>query len=286
MQEKACLASIRKQYSSLTRTERQIADYILSNDEAVAEMSVAELASASHTAGSAVIRFCKTMGYTGFSQFRLALARELAVCAIPLQFSLEAGDTNEKVMKKVFGAAVRTLKNTMSMLDFSKIEMLAGCFSQAERICIFGVGTSSPVVDDAQYRFLELGYSASGYTDILFMPVAAMNMKKGEIAIGISHSGRTKETLKAVKLAKEQEATVVAITSYRASPLAKMADYAMITYADDITYPVEAVSARLAHLCVIDALTVSLALRGGNEAAGRLSLKNQVLEEIRKETEE
>ena len=74
-----CLAAIRNQYEMLTRIERQIADYILNNSGQVLEMNVAEVAAAAGTAGSAVIRFCKKLGYTGFSQFRMALARELAV---------------------------------------------------------------------------------------------------------------------------------------------------------------------------------------------------------------
>jgi len=280
-----CLAAIRSQYPSLTRNERQIADYVLANSEAVVEMNVAELAEAAQTAGSAVIRFCKTIGYTGFSQFRLALAKELAARPAPLLPSLEAEGSSAQIARKVFSSGIRTLQNTAAMLDLDELEKLMGLLASASRICVFGVGTSAPIAEDSQYRFLQLGCPASCYTDILFMPVAAMNMKKGEVAIGISHSGRTEATLEAVRLAKAQGAATAAITSYRSSPLAQLVDYPLITYADDIAYPVEAVSARLAHLCMLDVLTVSLALRGGQEAANRLTLKNQILEHIRRKGE-
>lgn len=285
MQKEACLALVRNQYEGLTRIERQIADYVLENSEKTAEMNVAELAKASQAAASAVIRFCQSIGYTGFSQFRLALAREVAANAVPLNHELEEGDSCGQIAEKVFGAAIRTLQNTAAMLDLNRMEGLVKHFSPDRRVCIFGVGTSAPVAEDAQYRFLELGYPASCSTDILFMPVAAANMKEKEIAVGISHSGRTKATIKALKLAKAQGAFTIAITSYRASPLAKLADEALVTYADDVTYPVEAVSARLAHMCILDALTVSLAIRGGQETKRRLAVKNQVLEDMRKEME-
>ena len=84
MENEACLAAIRNQYNTLTKTERQIADYILANSSSVVEMSVADLAAASAAAGSAVIRFCKTIGYTGFSQFRITLAMELASRPAPV----------------------------------------------------------------------------------------------------------------------------------------------------------------------------------------------------------
>ena len=84
MPTEACMASIKNHYNSMTPTERIIADYVLANSSQVTEMNVAQLAQASGTAGSAVIRFCKSAGYSGFSQFRLTLAKELA--ARPVSF--------------------------------------------------------------------------------------------------------------------------------------------------------------------------------------------------------
>ena len=117
------------------------------------------------------------------------------------------------------------------------------------------------------------------------MPVAAMNMKKGELAIAISHSGRTQATLQALQLAKGQGAVTAAITSYRTSPLAQTADYSLTAYPDDINYPVEAVSARLAHICILDAIAVILTLRQGEEAAAHLRTRTEILERIRKKDE-
>ena len=285
MENEACLAAIRNQYNTLTKTERQIADYILANSSSVVEMSVADLAAASAAAGSAVIRFCKTIGYTGFSQFRITLAMELASRPAPVMPLLTNSDTSADAARKVFDSSVRTLQNTLSMLDFSIVEALVNEILQAERICIFGVGTSSPIAEDTGYRFLQLGLSASSYKDILFMPVAAMNMKKGELAIAISHSGRTQATLQALQLAKGQGAVTAAITSYRTSPLTQTADYSLTAYPDHINYPVEAVSARLAHICILDAIAVILTLRQGEEAAAHLRTRNEILERIRKKDE-
>lgn len=285
MENEICIASIKNHYDTLTKIERQIADYVLANSEAVVEMNVADLAEASKTAGSAVIRFCKSIGYSGFSQFRLTLTKELARrpdTVIPL---LSETDTSQEAARKVFDSSVRTLQNTLSMLDFNVVDALISELMKARRICIFGVGTSSPITEDAEYRFLQLGFPASSYKDILFMPVAARNMQKGELAIAISHSGRTETTLEALQLAKEQGAATAAITSYSSSPLAKLADYSLTAYPDDTNYPVEAVSARLAHICILDAIAVILAVRGGKTAAGHIRTRNVILERIRKKDE-
>lgn len=282
LENEICLANIRSHYDSLTKAERQIAKYILANSRQVVDMSVASLAEASGTAGSAVIRFCKSIGYSGFSQFRLALAMEVArrpeEPVLPL---LTGRDSTPDAARKVFDSSVRTLQNTFSMLDFETMDALIEKLTHASRICFFGVGTSAPVAEDAEYRFLQLGFPAGSYRDILFMPVTAKNMKKGEIAIAISHSGRTQATLQALRLAKEQGATTAAITSYRTSPLAKEADFSLIAYPDDVNYPVEAVSARLAHICILDALSTLLALRGGEKTRLLLQNRNQLLENIR-----
>ena len=276
-----CLAAVRNQYCALTRIERQIADYVLSNSGAVVGMNVAQLAAAAGTAGSAVIRFCKSLGYSGYSQFRLALAQELAASPAPLPPPLKAGESPALLAQKVFDSSIRTLRNTAAMLDPAALEKLLDALSQAKRICTFGVGTSAAIAEDAHYRFLQLGCPASCYTDILFMSIAALNMKPKEVAFAVSHSGRTEATLEAMRLAKAQGAVTAAITSYRASPLAQLVDYPLVAYADETTYPVEAVSARLAHLCLLDVLATGLALRGGPAAAKRLAHKNQILEHIR-----
>lgn len=286
METAACLAAIRNHYNTLTRLERRLADYILGNSASVVTMSVAALSEASGVAGSAVIRFCKTMGYTGFSQFRLTLAMELASRPAQIMPSLHSTDTAREIADKVFDCSIRTLRNTISLLDFPILDKLVDTIMHADRICIFGVGTSSPVAEDAEYRFLQLGYPASSYKDILFMPIAALNMKKGEVAIAVSHSGRTTATLEALQLAGEQGASTVAITSYCKSPLAEIADFPLIAYPDDSNYPVEAVSARLAHMCILDTLSVILTMRGGSNASGHLQNRDIILEKIRAKKDE
>lgn len=282
MEHEICLANIRNHFGSLTNAERQIAQYVLENSHLVVDMSVAALAEAAGTAGSAVIRFCKSIGYNGFTQFRLALAMELARMPVePVLPLLSGSDSAGNAARKVFDSSIRTLQNTLSMLDFNAVEQLIDQLMHASRICFFGVGTSAPVAEDAEYRFLQLGFPAGSYRDILFMPVTAQNMKPGELAIAISHSGRTQATLQALQLARQQGAYTAAITSYRSSPLAGEADCALIAYPDDINYPVEAVSARIAHICILDMLSTLLALRCGEEARLHMKDRNRLLEKIR-----
>jgi DNA-binding MurR/RpiR family transcriptional regulator len=116
---------------------------------------------------------------------------------------------------------------------------------------------------------------------VVFMNVTAINMKEGDVAIGISHSGRTKAVVDALARAKESGATTVAITSFENAPLARNADYSVCVFADEENYPVEAVSARMAHMCLIDAFTMTLATMEYDEFEKHVTGRNRILEEIR-----
>ena len=165
------------------------------------------------------------------------------------------------------------------MIDFQQIESIVNLLQQANRVVFFGIGTSSVIAMDAQYRFAQLGIVTSVCTDILFMNVAAANMRSGDVAVCISHSGRTKATVNALRRA--QKAATVVITSFAHSILAQEGDYSIIAFSDDQNYPVEAVSARIAHICILDALMMSLAARDYSTLAGHISERNEVLGEIR-----
>lgn len=283
MKQEVCLAQITNQYETLSKIERKAADYILANSEAVIGMNVAELAGQAQVAGSAVIRFCKKLGYSGYTEFRMALTQELARRTEKVMPILEGSGTAAQTVNRVFASGIRTLQNTLAMLDCGRLEALADALEGAKRVCLFGVGTSSAVAEDIAYRLLQLGIPAASYTDILFMPVAARNLEQGDVAIAVSHSGRTAATVQALCLARRQGARTAAVTSYQSSPLAQEAELVLVAYPDDVNYPVEAVSARLAHSCIFDALTAILTLRGGDEALERLRTRNDILEKIRKE---
>ena len=162
-----------------------------------------------------------------------------------------------------------------------KIDEISKGFTSAQRIFIFGVGTSSAVAVDAAYRFSQLDVQTYAYTDILQMNVMASNMKKGDVAFGISHSGRTKAVVDAMRCAKKAGATTIALTSFTKSVLYTESDYSISVYADEKNYPVEAVSARIAHMCVIDALILTIASLNYEDYSKHISLRNAALDGIR-----
>lgn len=270
-------------YNHLTETEKRIADTILTSPKEAVNMTAKELAASSGTVPSAVVRFCKSIGAKGFSEFKIALSAELGERASAESDTLPVceGDRPQQVFGKVFASGIRTLEDTLAMIDFSQTDGIVRVLKQATRIVFFGVGTSSVIAVDAQYRFAQLGMATAACTDILFMNVTAANLKSGDVAVGISHSGNTKATVDALRRAKKAGAATVAISSFAHSRLAEESDHRLIAFSDDKNYPVEAVSARIAHMCMIDALMMSLAAENYGELRTHISERNEVLKEIR-----
>ena len=274
------IAQIHNTFENLTQTEQRIADYILKFPEKCTNMTAKELADVCGTVPSAVNRMCKSIGIQGFARLKIALASAIAQEGKDnLPFNQE--DNEKTIFNKVFNSGINTIKNTFQMLDFSNIKTMAEKLASAKRIFIFGVGTSSVIAVDAAYRLSQLDVQAYAYTDILQMGVMAKNMKDGDIAFGISHSGMTKAVVDAMRAAKKAGATTMALTSFAKSFLYNESDYSICVYADEQNYPVEAVSARVAHICIIDALMLTIASFNHDDYIKHISLRNAALDNIR-----
>lgn len=276
------IAKIHNEYKNLTATEQKISSYILNNPQTVVNMTAKELADACGTVPSAVNRMCKSIGVEGFSKLKISLASALGNGKSDIEkAAFDKDDTVKEIFNKVFNSGVNTIINTYEMLDFSKVEIIANKIKNANRVFIFGVGTSAVIAQDAAYRFSQLGVQAYAYTDTLQMSVMAKNMNGSDVAFGISHSGTTKIVVDAMRCAKDAGTTTIALTSFLKSLLYTENDYAICVYADEENYPVEAVSARIAHMCIVDALMMAIASLDYDNYSKHISMRNDALNKIR-----
>ena len=273
----SCLIAIKNKYSTLTNAEKRIADYITQNSEAVVGMSAEKLSENAACAKSAVVRCCKSLGFAGYSELKIALAVDLSKNKrfnyVPYIYP---NDNASDILDKVFSANVKTLHDTAEKLDRRTLQEVVDVLSQAGMIYVYGIGTSAALVNDFQYRLMQFGFNVVCYTDVPSMKVSTLNIKKGDVAIGISHSGRTVATVEALCLAREAGAKTVCITSYPESRITRESDFSIEIFSDEIQYPMEAISARIAHISVCDAIVVALSAKD-YEGAFKRSLKSHEL---------
>lgn len=277
------IIKIKNIYAELTDAEQRVADVILKEQINITKKTVSEIACEASVAPSAVVRLCKKIGLSGVAELKKKLIEDIAKEGKVSEqiLPISKNDTIKEIFEKTFKFGEITLSDTFKMLDFFEIENIIKKIVAANRVVFFGVGTSSVVVIDAHYRFSQMGISSSYCSDILFMHVTAANLTKNDLAIFISHSGQTKATVDAMRKAKEIGVVTVAISSFSHSILASESDFSIIAFSDESNYPVEAVSAGIAHMCIIDALMMSLAKIKFKELPAYIEARNNALKNIR-----
>ncbi len=270
MNNKSCLVQIKQKYNTLTPVEKKIAEYILAERDRVISMSVAEFAEDAGVVKSAIIRCCKTLGFDGYSSLKLALAMELSknkqLNFVPY---VDKNDSVQSILEKVFSANVKTLHDTAEEIDISAVEKAVELIDSANVIYIYGIGTSAVIAADFQYRLTQVGYTAICFTDVPSMKVSTLNIKNGDLAFGVSNSGQTTATTDALALAKEMGAKTACITSFPDSLITKICDCPIVISSDEIQYPIEAISSRIAQISALDSIVISLSVRHYENAVER-----------------
>ena len=271
------MTRIRVRHSSLGPSTRSIADFILENPRQVDGMSVTELAEATGASDGSVINLCRQLDLSGFQQLKLSLAQEVVQ---PVQFiheDLRPSDTTPTVCRKTFHAGIQALRDTLSILDADAVDEAVRIIRAAERVEIYGIGSSAPIAEDAQYRMLRIGIDAKVVVDSHIQAISASRTGPKVAVLTISHSGATHETLAATRLAKEAGAKTIIVTNFSSSPLQAYADVKLFTMARETKFRTEAMTSRIAQLCVLDALIAALALADYDRATDTLRKTFDVL---------
>ncbi len=261
------LARIRGAMPSLLPAERKVAGYVVDNGADVLAQSIGEVAAFADVSEATVVRFCRTLKFLGFSDMKIALAREFVnPLASTLQEDVTENDDPATIARKVFGANVNTLKDTLSVLDPAAVDNAARLICLASKTLIIGVGTSAPIAFDAYTKFMRLGLNVTLQSDAHLMMMEAALLGKKDVMFAISHSGMTIDPVETVKTAKKTGANAIAITNNQLSPLAKVSDITLTTASAETKFRTEALSSRIAQASIIDLLYVSIGLKNRKRA--------------------
>jgi RpiR family transcriptional regulator, carbohydrate utilization regulator len=278
------LTHVKNQRDALAPAEQRVAELVLKDAESVIAAPIADLATRAGVSQPTVVRFCRSLGYSGFPEFRLALARAMALdsaSGVPyVHRDVSPKDKPRDVISKVFHRAAGTLTRVAGALDARAFEGAIAALSGAQRIEFYGLGNSAVVAQDAQYKFFRLGVPAVHYADSHMNILSAPLLKRGDVVVAISASGRTRELCRAAELARDAGARVIALTT-AGSPLARLAHVVLNAEVDEDPDLYSPMTSRIAHLAIIDALAVSVALKRGAALARALEKSKQALKTLR-----
>jgi DNA-binding MurR/RpiR family transcriptional regulator len=260
-----CLIRLRTMVQKLKPAEREIGDFVLAGPEQVIHMSISELAARASVGESTVIRFCRALGYDGYQDFKLRLAQDLVEPVEYIHENISFSDSTDELAKKIFQTNMKAVEDTMKSLDRGMVEVAAKALAGARKIDLYGVGYSSFTALDGKLKFTRLGLAADSYGDAHLQAMAAAVLGKRDVAIGISHSGSTKDVVDALAAARRSGAVTIAVTNFSPSPLTKAADMVLLTASPDTPLGGEVLTSRIAQLCVIDVLAVAVAVALGEK---------------------
>ncbi|QCR19980.1 MurR/RpiR family transcriptional regulator [Agrococcus sp. SGAir0287] len=271
------LTETRARYEELRPSERRIADALLADPEGFATRSIGEIAAAASTSTTTVVRFTRTVGFERFRDLRRALAEQnlrerLAVAAIDVTSSdVSLGDGMEDVVARVAANESLSIADTAAAVDVDALTRAVDAIVRARRVDLFGVGASAIVAVDLQRKLSRIGRVAIEWPEPHAAWTAAAVLDEASVAIAISHSGTTVETVRFLRLAGESGATTVAITNDDASPLAADADVVLRTAAREAA-PLRsgALGSRTAQLLLGDCLYLGVAQRDAEAATDAL----------------
>ena len=242
---------IRTNLQTFSPAGRRVADVVLADPLAVLDASVTELADRASTSAATVVRMCTSIGLKGYQELKTRLAVEY----VPDDESAAADEDSRPTatLLRDFAAALR---DTAAVLDLDAVDQVAESLMAARRIQFAAVGTSAMLAFDGSYRLTTLGLNAFYVGDVHAQHIQARMLEPGDVLFAVSHTGSTFETLASVRAARTAGATVVAITSFARSPLTELCDHVIIAGSAETRFRVEAVTSRLVHLAVLDALHV------------------------------
>lgn len=264
------IVKIRFLIPSLPRAEKAIAQALLDNPEAILTMNLATIARESGSSEASVIRFCKHMGFDGFTAMKQAFALALAEGTQLQSEDISISDDMKTILKKVFQSNVQTLNDTLILANETTYNEALLALLQANSIHFFGVGDAHAVCELSYMKFSRLGIPCTAHSDVMLQLVTAGNMKKDDVAIAISYEGRSQNIVQAMRIAKQSGATTISITKMNKSPLLRYTDISLFIAVSDLTIARDKVARRVADQFIMDALYLGYITKKKNDYATQL----------------
>jgi RpiR family transcriptional regulator, carbohydrate utilization regulator len=267
------LIRLRGIYPSLKAALQKVASLILSQPEMAIYASVNEVAAAAGVSEATVMRFCRTLGFKGFQDFKISLARELV--APPPRLPEDAGPS--ALVRWIFKANLAALEETLEVVEMEQLLQAGELMGNCRRLIIGGFRGAALAAQYAAIRFAPLGLDLRYFTDSYQMVIGAALLGREDALLAISHSGSAQGILASARVAKDSGARVLAITSNPLAPLSRMADLVLLTAGREIPAAPDCMAAFLSQISIIDCLANLMQQARPDEARANLAKIGRVL---------
>lgn len=278
----ALAAKVRTMAPSMTRSMQRVAETVAHDPAGCAQLTVTGLAERTGTSEATVVRTSRLLGYPGYRDLRLALAglaaQQESGAAPSVTADIAVDDPIADVVTKLAHDEQQTLADTAGALDTGQVEAAVAALAGARRVDIYGVGASSLVGQDLAQKLLRIGKVAHSHPDPHLAVTGAVQLRAGDVALAITHSGRTVDVIEPLRVAFDHGATTIALTGRPDGEVAQYADHVLTTStARESELRPAAMSSRTSQLLVVDILFIGVAQRTYETAAPALAASYEAL---------
>lgn len=276
---------IKNMYNALSSSEKKVADFVISNGYAVSTMSLNKLSVNTGVSEPTIIRFVKKIGFNGYIEFKMNLMKDWGRESIKeknetnllLDLHIEKDEKLEDIPQKMIGMTIKALEDTLKLMEFEKYNEAIDIIRNANIIDVYGVGNSGSVASDIMNKLIRIGLNCRSYPDNHIQQIYASNLTDRDVAIAVSHSGKTIDTVDVLKIAKKSGAKTIAITNYKASTITEYADIVFYTGDVESTFYSETMVSRISQLAIVDILYMGLLSKNFEIATERLDIINMLI---------
>ena len=238
---------IKEKFISLTKSEKNIANYILESPNHIIYGTMNEIKGAIQVGDATIVRFCQKLGYSGFSDFKIEMAKE------DYSQKESLANDNQLFFDQAENKIIDCIQRTKRKMDIKSLKESSELLSNATAIYIFGVGLSGNTAQDLEAMFLRIGIQSKAISDNHFQMQTAALLKETDLVIGISLSGKTQDLFEALGVAKEHNAKIISITNTLVSPVAQISDIVLQTVSEEF-FNGASLSGKVSQLYVCDLL--------------------------------
>lgn len=271
---------------TLPAAQKRLAEYLLRNLSTASDLSITDLAEEAAVSVGTVSQFYRRLGMRGYQDLRLGWAREAVTASAAGSGSLlglqpSVGKTQgamEDAIAHVFGANTQAQIETAQRLDRTAVEAAITTISTARRVEWVGAATAGLIAAEGALKLRKLGIDSVCHSGSHQQSMSAALLTSADAIVAVSHSGRTDDVLRSVRLARDAGARVIAITGLAPSPLVQIADVVLSTVSYDTAFQIEPMASTVAELGVVQLLFLLLLERGGATAQTRLERTQAALE--------
>ncbi len=278
---RALLPLIKGRLPTLKRAQRRIAEAVLDDPERFMACPISELAGQCGVSAGAIVMFCKSLGLKGLPAMKLGLARELSAPFLDTMGKSKSGNGSGTIMRKVFDGHIKALNDTVKLNPPEILDAAVKLLTKAHRTALFSIGLSYPVAYSLSVRMRFIGLPSLIEYDAHLQVALAAELLPGDVAIGVSVAGNTRETVECVRLAKSRGAKTICITNSIDSPLAQAADVRLYAAPSEVRYFQAPLTSRVTQLAVADALLAGVGMRRKRRAMAHLRRAEEHLLEHR-----